>query len=50
MDVLRKSAPEIKPLLEEEISGRYYYQRGRIESMIRNDKQLKEAQIVKLIE
>ncbi len=50
MDVLRKSASEIKPLLEEEISGRYYFQRGRIESMIRNDKQLKEAQIVKLID
>ncbi|MHC1779946.1 MAG: S41 family peptidase [Bacteroidales bacterium] len=50
LSVLMKSAPEIKPLLEEEISSRYYYQRGRIESMIRNDNQLKAATQSKLID
>lgn len=34
---------EIKPLLEEEISCRYYYQEGRFRSMIRDDVQLKKA-------
>lgn len=34
---------EIKPLLEEEISCRYYYQEGRLRSMIRDDVQLKKA-------
>jgi len=48
--VLMKSAAEIKPLLEEEISSRYFYQRGRIESMIRNDDQLKVASQINLIE
>ena len=48
--VLMKSAAEIKPLLEEEISSRYFYQRGRIESMIRNDNQLKVASQINLIE
>lgn len=48
--VLMKAAPEIKPLLEEEIASRYYYQRGRIESMIRNDSQLKKAVQIKLID
>lgn len=50
MSVLMKSAPEIKPLLEEEISSRYYFQRGRIESMIRNDNQLNVASQLKLID
>ncbi len=40
---IRKNGEEIKALLEEEIVNRYYFQRGRIESIIRNDKQLKEA-------
>jgi len=34
---------EIKPLLEEEINCRYYYQEGRLRSMIRDDVQLKKA-------
>lgn len=49
-DVLRKNKSEIKALLEEEISARYYYQRGRAESMIRNDEQLHKALNIKLIE
>jgi len=40
---IRKNGEEIKALLEEEIVNRYYFQRGRIESIVRNDKQLKEA-------
>ncbi len=47
--VLMRSKEEIKQLLEEEISNRYYFQRGRIESMLRNDTQVKEAASVKLI-
>lgn len=46
---IRKNADEIKSLLEEEIVSRYYYQRGRIESIIRKDKQLKEAIAAQLI-
>ncbi|NLA15903.1 MAG: S41 family peptidase [Bacteroidales bacterium] len=34
---------EIQPLLEEEISCRYYYQQGRLKSMIRDDNQLEKA-------
>ena len=49
-DVLRRAVNEIKPLLEEEIVSRYYYQRGRIESMLRNDIQAAKAIDVKLIE
>ncbi|MDO9680392.1 MAG: S41 family peptidase [Bacteroidales bacterium] len=49
-EVLRKNKSEIKALLEEEISARYYYQRGRAESMIRNDEQLHKALNIKLIE
>ncbi|HCV16150.1 MAG TPA: peptidase S41, partial [Rikenellaceae bacterium] len=49
-EVLRKNKSEIKALLEEEISARYYYQRGRVESMIRNDEQLHKALNIKLIE
>jgi len=46
---IRKNCEEIKALLEEEIVNRYYFQRGRIESIVRNDKQLKEAIGVELI-
>ena len=49
-EVLRKNKSEIKALLEEEISARYYFQRGRVESMIRNDEQLHKALNIKLIE
>lgn len=49
-EVLRKNKSEIKALLEEEISSRYYYQRGRVESMIRSDDQLHKALNIKLIE
>lgn len=46
---IRKNADEIKSLLEEEIVSRYYFQRGRIESIIRKDKQLKESITADLI-
>ena len=46
---IRKNKDEIKTLLEEEIVSRYYFQRGRVESIIRNDKQLKEALGAELI-
>ena len=49
-DVLKRAVNEIKPLLEEEIVSRYYFQRGRIESMLRNDIQAAKAIGVKLIE
>ncbi|OFY35622.1 MAG: hypothetical protein A2X17_04340 [Bacteroidetes bacterium GWF2_41_61] len=49
-DVLKRAVNEIKPLLEEEIVSRYYFQRGRIESMLRNDIQAAKAVDVKLIE
>lgn len=49
-DVLRKNKAEIKALLEEEILARYFYQRGRAESMLRNDDQLHKALSIKLIE
>ena len=48
-DVLRKNAKEIKYLLEEEICNRYYFQRGRVESMLRNDPQLDVAVKTKLV-
>ncbi|MBI4932120.1 MAG: S41 family peptidase [Bacteroidetes bacterium] len=44
---LAKYKPEIKDFLEEEIASRYYYQRGRLESSLRDDNELKEA--VKLL-
>jgi len=47
--VLRRGTAEIKSLLEEEIVSRYYYQGGRIQSILRNDKQAKEACQVELI-
>ena len=34
---------EIQPLLEEEISCRYYLQEGRLRSMNRDDQQLEQA-------
>ncbi len=40
---LTKYKAEIKDILEEEIASRYYYQRGRLESSIRDDDELKEA-------
>lgn len=40
---LGKYKAEIKDILEEEIACRYYYQRGRLESSLRDDQELKEA-------
>ena len=40
---LAKYKPEIKDFLEEEIASRYYYQRGRLESSLRDDNELKKA-------
>jgi carboxyl-terminal processing protease len=40
---LAKYKPEIKDILEEEIASRYYYQRGRLESALKDDNELKEA-------
>ncbi|OFY39396.1 MAG: hypothetical protein A2X18_04680 [Bacteroidetes bacterium GWF2_40_14] len=48
-DVLKRNATEIKSLLEEEIVNRYYYQRGRVESILRNDLQVKSAASINLI-
>lgn len=42
-DDLVKNRAEIKKYLEEEIASRYYFQRGRIESSLKNDIDLKEA-------
>ena len=42
-DDLSKYKPEIKDFLQEEIASRYYYQRGRLESSLRDDKELKKA-------
>ena len=39
-EMLRVKKAEFKPLLEEEIVYKYYYTPGRVESIIRNDKQL----------
>ena len=41
--VLKANKEKIKTALEEEICVRYYFQRGSIESMLRNDKQLLRA-------
>jgi len=41
--VLMANRDEIKAALEEEICTRYYFLRGSIESMLRNDKQLLKA-------
>src|ERR1035437_2340348 len=40
---LAKYKTEIKDILEEEIASRYYFQRGRLESSLRDDNELKEA-------
>lgn len=40
---LAKYKNEIKEILESEIASRYYFQRGRLESSLRNDTELKEA-------
>ncbi|HTB32018.1 MAG TPA: S41 family peptidase, partial [Bacteroidia bacterium] len=40
---LIKNKDEIKELLEEEIASRYYYDRGRIEVGLKNDKESKKA-------
>ncbi|MFN6037587.1 MAG: peptidase S41, partial [Bacteroidota bacterium] len=42
-DDLKLNKDAIIPWLEEEIAGRYYYQRGRMESTIKYDKEIKEA-------
>lgn len=49
LDVLKTRVEEIKPLLEEEIVNRYYFQRGKMESVLRNDIQVKKASVVELI-
>ncbi|MFH1005837.1 MAG: S41 family peptidase [Bacteroidota bacterium] len=38
-----KYKSEIKEILESEIASRYFYQKGRMESFLRNDSELKEA-------
>ncbi len=48
-DVLKTGMEEIKPLLEEEIVNRYYFQGGRVQSILRNDFQVKQASVVELI-
>ncbi|TAL60078.1 MAG: S41 family peptidase [Bacteroidetes bacterium] len=40
---ISKYKAEIKDLLEEEIASRYFYQRGRLESSLRDDNELKES-------
>lgn len=40
---LEKFKSEIRSLLEEEICSRFYYQKGRIESGLKNDPELKKA-------
>lgn len=41
--MLKVKRDEFQPLLEEEIVQKYYFTQGRIESILRNDKQLHEA-------
>jgi carboxyl-terminal processing protease len=48
-EVLIRNKEEVKYLLEEEIVNRYYFQRGRVQSMLRNDDQVIKAISVKLI-
>ena len=43
---LRLAKDELKTLLREEITERYYYESGRIRAMLRKDKQMAEAQAV----
>jgi carboxyl-terminal processing protease len=40
---LVKYKPEIKQFLEEEIASRYYFQNGRLEASLKDDKELSEA-------
>lgn len=40
---LEKQKPQIKSLLEEEISSRYYYNTGRTETSLKSDNELKKA-------
>ena len=42
-EMLRVKKAEFKPLLEEEIVYKYYYTPGRVESIIRNDEQLRKT-------
>jgi carboxyl-terminal processing protease len=42
-DDLTKHRDEVRSLLEEEIVGRYYFQKGRIEYSLKHDKDLDEA-------
>jgi carboxyl-terminal processing protease len=42
-DDLMKHKMEIKKYLEEEIASRYYFQKGRIESSLKNDDDVKES-------
>lgn len=42
-EMLKLKRDEFQPLLEEEISQKYYYTSGRVESILRNDKQLYNA-------
>lgn len=45
-DDLEKFKEEIKELLKSEIVSRYYYQKGRVESLLDNDPDVKEALMV----
>jgi len=40
---LKKNKEEITDILQQEIASRYYYQKGRIESTLSDDKELKSA-------
>jgi carboxyl-terminal processing protease len=40
---IRKNKPELMSLLEREIASRYYYENGRIEIQLRDDKDVQEA-------
>lgn len=42
-EMLKVKRAEFQPLLEEEIAQKYYFTAGRIESILRNDKQLHRA-------
>lgn len=42
-DDLTRYKNEVLPWLEEEIAGRYYYQRGRMEATIKYDKEINDA-------
>lgn len=42
-DDLAKYKPEIKQFLEEEIASRYYFQDGRLEASLKDDKEIAEA-------